>query len=317
MNKTADSLKTDFDQYISEFEINGLQGRYWQAPALDKKDETKLIIVIYGSHSSLERNIGLAQYLRRFGQVLMPDLPGFGGMESFYKIKKKPTLDSYASYLNDFLKLKLKKDQSFVLIGFSLGFLVATQLLQKYPAWQKELRLAVSVVGFLNGITFKFSRAQKFWFFLIAEIVKSFLGSLLFRAVFLNRWVLKNFYARASFSKSKFTGYSLKERAQLLEMEIKLWQCNDVRTWAATIEEMIKCDLTTKKVKAKLLQLSAREDNFLNNELNKINLQKVYNEVVFFDVGLSAHAPTVIAGIDEIDEMIPKGLVKALKKGIS
>ncbi len=83
MKKAEKSLRQDFAEHVFDFELKGLKGRYWHAPPLNKKLDSHVLVIVYGHHASLERNLGLAQYLRRFGQVIMPDLPGFGGMDSF------------------------------------------------------------------------------------------------------------------------------------------------------------------------------------------------------------------------------------------
>src|SRR5581483_6795608 len=75
--------------YIVPLNMNGLQGRMLHLPApAGRKRE---ILLLYGHHSSLERWWGIAQVLNRYGAVTMPDLPGFGGMDSLYKIGRKPS----------------------------------------------------------------------------------------------------------------------------------------------------------------------------------------------------------------------------------
>src|SRR6266536_475449 len=75
--------------FIVPLDVNGLSGRMLHMPA--PKGKGAEILIIYGQHSSLERWWGLMQYINHYGAVTMPDLPGFGGMESFYKLGKKPT----------------------------------------------------------------------------------------------------------------------------------------------------------------------------------------------------------------------------------
>ena len=113
--------KQTFESYLVDFEIDGLKGRYWQAPALQPSRDSCLFVMLYGHHASLERNRGLLQYLRRFGRILIIDLPGLGGMDSFYKIGKKPTLDNYAHFLHKFLKEKLPPSAEILPAGFQPG----------------------------------------------------------------------------------------------------------------------------------------------------------------------------------------------------
>lgn len=314
MNQKEKSLRQDFAEHVFDFELKGLKGRYWHAPALNKKLDSHVFVIVYGHHASLERNLGLAQYLRRFGQVIMPDLPGFGGMDSFYKVGKKPLLKNYAKYLDDFFKFKFAPKQTFSLIGFSFGFLVVTKFLQKYPKSHQNIRSLISVVGFVNGSTFKFTPVRRRFYLGISALIKTKPGAYVLRLLFLNRWLLRSFYARTFSAKHKFKDCPDEKKKEFLEMEIKLWHCNDVRTWAFTAKEMMTCDLTDKKVRHELYQLTVKSDQFLDVDSNKANLEKIYNKVVILDVELPTHAPTVIADIAEVNSLIPPTLVDVLRQ---
>src|SRR3990167_800480 len=91
--------------------MNGLAGRMIKMPP--PRGKRREILLISGQHTSIERIFGLAEYLNRYGGVTSPDLPGFGGMNPFYKIGEKPTLDTMADYLAAFVKLRFKKIQKF------------------------------------------------------------------------------------------------------------------------------------------------------------------------------------------------------------
>ena len=113
--------KTNPAEYIVPLEINGLTGRMLHMPAEGKHKSE--ILFIYGQHSSLERWWGLIQYLHHYGAVTVPDLPGFGGMDSFYKIGQKPTIDNLADYLAAFMKMRYRH-KKVVIVGLSFGFVV-------------------------------------------------------------------------------------------------------------------------------------------------------------------------------------------------
>jgi pimeloyl-ACP methyl ester carboxylesterase len=102
---------------------------------------------VYGHHSSLERWWGVVQDLNQYGGVTMPDLPGFGGMQSLYKIGEKPDVDTLADYLAAFVKLRYKR-RRVTIAGLSFGFVVATRMLQRYPDLVKKVDLLISVAGF-------------------------------------------------------------------------------------------------------------------------------------------------------------------------
>src|SRR3990167_5892742 len=101
--------------------MSGLSGRMIRLPAPPR--HKRHILLISGQHTSLERIAGMAEYLNRFGAVTSPDLPGFGGMDSLYKIGQKPDLDTMAAYLAAFIKFNYKR-KKFTVIAASYGFAV-------------------------------------------------------------------------------------------------------------------------------------------------------------------------------------------------
>lgn len=80
------SVNKEPADYILPLYMNGLSGRVIRLPAPPEKKRE--ILFIYGHHASLERIFGVAEYLNRYGAVTVPDLPGFGGMDSFTKLAK-------------------------------------------------------------------------------------------------------------------------------------------------------------------------------------------------------------------------------------
>src|SRR5438105_4219930 len=102
--KRADQTPEDF---IVPLNINGLQGRMLRRPSTTKK--SREILLIYGHHAVIERWWGLVENLAQYGNVTVPDLPGFGGMQSFYKINTKPDIDAFADYMAAFIKLRYKQ----------------------------------------------------------------------------------------------------------------------------------------------------------------------------------------------------------------
>src|SRR6201985_2359388 len=146
------------DEYIQPLYINGMNGRMLRAPA--HATGGREMLLIYGHHALLERWWGLVENLQDYGTVTMPDLPGFGGMDSFYHIGQKPTVDAYADYLAAFFKLYYRRKRVTV-IGISFGFIVITRMLQKYPELIKRVDLVVSMVGFMHETDFLFTPAQR------------------------------------------------------------------------------------------------------------------------------------------------------------
>jgi len=143
--------------YILPLYMNGLAGRMLRLPA--KGGYKREILFVYGQHSSLERWWGLAQALNEVGAVTMPDLPGLGGMTSLYKIDQQASIDNLADYLASFMKLRYK-NKKITVFGMSLGFVIVTRMLQKYPHMTDKIDKLVSIVGFAHHTDFKFSRKR-------------------------------------------------------------------------------------------------------------------------------------------------------------
>src|SRR5436190_14586191 len=99
-----ESFKDSAD-FILPLHINGLSGRMLRAKSTTGSQRE--ILLIYGHHAMLERWWSLVQNMRKYGNITMPDMPGFGGMDSFYTIGIRPSIDAYADYLAAFIKLRL------------------------------------------------------------------------------------------------------------------------------------------------------------------------------------------------------------------
>jgi len=183
-------------EFVKRININGLKGRMLHLP----KKGSKKFVVLYGQHSALERMYTVAELVNEYGEVYLPDLPGFGGMDSFYKKGNKPSYDLYADYLYSFLKSqKLTKDTWFFVN--SLSSQILTRMFQRHPdsvAWTGEV---ISFVGFATGKNFKVSRWYKTWLFSIIYIGRTRLGGFLMKWIAFNASQINVFLIlRASFA---------------------------------------------------------------------------------------------------------------------
>ena len=298
---------------ISQLNINGLNGRLLKVPAKKPKFSKQHILVIYGHHSSLERMYGIVENISEYGNVLMPDLPGFGGMDSFDVLHKKPSLDNFADYLATFIKLHYR-NKKVSIVGMSFGFVVVTRMLQKYPELSKKIVLLVSLVGFANSDDFKFSKRMKSSFRFASLICSTKLSAPIVRYVFLNGPAIRFGYWSVSKIHPKMKGADLKELRKRTKFEVYLWHCNDVRTHMLTTAEMMSLDLTNTKVDHSLLHITVGVDQYFNNASVKKNLKKIFNKVEVMKAGLGNHAPTVIGDAESAKSFIPKELRKRLSK---
>lgn len=301
------------EDYIQPLSINGLDGRMLRMPA-SKKGNDREILFVYGLHSSLERWWGLIQALSRYGNITAPDLPGFGGMDSFYSIGKKPTLDNLADYLAAFVKLRYRR-KKLVIVGLSFGFIVATRMLQRYPELTKKVTLVVSIVGFAHRDDFTFSKPRDLFYVYGTRILRRRVPSILFHHIILSPVVLKNFYGRTHNAKHKFGLASSPEEVEAIKnTEVGLWRNNDARTWAFTTNEFLRFDNCGKRVNLTVWHVGAKNDNYFDNNLVEQHLRVIYKGFKSAEFDMKAHAPTVIATEKEAAALIPAKLRRYLNK---
>ncbi len=299
------------DDYIVPLNMNGLRGRMLRIPP--KGSKKREILLIYGHHASIERQFGLAEDLSRYGGVTMPDLPGFGGMESFYKLGEKPTLDNLADYLAAFVKLFYKR-RRVTILAMSFGFLVTTKMLQKNPELAKKVDLLVSVVGFAHKDDFKFSKKN----YNLMRWSASFFSNRL------PAWVVKNVALRAPFilatygmvadTHSKLQDADEEERKRRIEFEVYLWQCNDARTYMDTSITMLTADVCDKQVDLDVYHITVSADRYFDNHLVEQHLGVIYKNVTIVPAKMSAHAPTVVADAKAAAPLVPPQIRKLLNR---
>lgn len=298
--------------FIHPLDMNGLSGRMLYMPA--KKDKKTEILFVYGQHSSLERWWGLLQYANRLGAVTAPDLPGFGGMESFYKIGRKPTIDNYADYLAAFVKLRYKR-KKVVVMGMSLGFVIATRMLQRYPELSKNVVMLVSLVGMTHHDDFRFSKSRYAFYRAIATVFSHWLPALFFRYVCLNSFVLRKTYDHTYQAKAKFAAAkSPEEHRYFMDIEVGLWHVNDVRTHAYTLAELLMLDNCKKRLAVPLWHVDVDGDQYLDHHRVEQHLYVAFSDAHITRSNMAHHAPSIIADEKAAAPLIPPKLRRAIEK---
>jgi pimeloyl-ACP methyl ester carboxylesterase len=294
-----------FSDYIVPLEINGLNGRMLKMPApISKKRE---ILLVYGHHSSLERMQGLAEYLNDYGGVTMADLPGFGGMDSFYKIGQKPSLDNMADYMASVIKLRYR-NRRFTIVAVSFGFLVVTRMLQKYPEIAKKVDLLVSAVGFTHKSEFKFSPARYTVYRYTASLFSRRVPSIFFRNIVLHPAMIRTFYSRTYNAKHKFEGLSREDRKRAISFEVHLWRCNDARTYMDTSISLLTVDNCQHQVDLGVHHLSVKNDNYFDNHIVEQHMRVIFSDFTDIPVNMDKHAASIIASKKESAPLVPPKL---------
>lgn len=305
--------QTNPAEYIEPLHINGMRGRMLHLPAKNKNKRE--ILVIYGHHSSLERWWGLVQNFNDFGAVTMPDLPGFGGMDSFHKIGKQATLDNYADYMAAFIKLRYRRKKVSI-VGISLGFLVATRMLQRYPELVDKVEILVSAMGFMHKDNFKFSPARYNFYRYASEMMSIPPFPFVFRHTALTESVLRAIYARTNNAKHKFKLAEGNKDAfdAMMSMEVSLWQNNDVRTYLQTTVELLTVNHCDEQIHLPVWHVFTPHDNYFDNEVIEQQMRVVFTDFYPAPLNSKTHAPSVVATKKEAAAFIPKELRAALKK---
>lgn len=297
------------EDYIVPLNINGLRGRMLRLPA--PKSKRREILLVYGHHASIERMQGLAEELNRYGAVTLPDLPGFGGMESFYKLGVKPTLDNLADYLAAFIKLRYKR-RRVTIIAMSFGFLVATRMLQKYPELTKKVDLLVSIVGFAHHDDFILPKRVRWPLRIGASVFSNRLPAWFMKTVVLRGPVIRACYSVVADRHSKLKDADKEIQKKRIDFEIVLWQINDIRTYMDTSITMLRANVCTEQVKMPVYHVAVDVDRYFDNHRVEQHLAVIFDPVHVIPAKMSAHAPTVVATAKDAAPFIPTKLRRLL-----
>lgn len=306
-------VSNDVQDYIQPLFVNGMQGRVLHVPAA--KSGQREMLVLYGHHALIERWWGLVQNLTSYGTVTMPDLPGLGGMDSFYSIGRRPNLDAYADYLAAFVKMQYR-NRRFTIIGISFGFIVATRMLQRYPALAKKVDLVVSIVGFMHYDDFIYSPSKLKLLSRTARVLSFPPVSFAVRYIGLNHFVIKNIYTRTASGKRRFQEVGAERFDELVRFETRLWQENDVRTHWYTTSEFLALDNCTKEIQLPLFHVTSSDDQYFDPAVVEQHMRVVYDDVTVATMKSVSHTPSILGTKEELSVMLPSALKKLLKTRI-
>ncbi len=297
--------------YIMPLYMNKLQGRMLRMPA--PKGRKREILFVYGHHSSLERWWGVVQDLNQYGAVTMPDLPGFGGMDSFYRIGDRPTIDNLADYLAAFVKLHYRR-KKVTIAGLSLGFVIVTRMLQRFPELTRNVDMLVSVVGFTHKDDFTLSPFQHSLYYHSAKFFSGKLRSKFFRRVCLHSLPLRIIYKRTLRAKQKYGSLTTEERRKIMDFETYLWHCNDARTWLFTSTEFLNLNNCEKQIDLPVWHVSVADDRYFDKHVVEQHMRVVFSDFHEAQSGLATHAPSIIADVETAAPLLPQELRDILSK---
>lgn len=299
------------EDFIVPLNMNGLEGRLLRMPS--KKRPQREILLIYGHHAVLERWWGLVENLSQYGNVTMPDLPGFGGMESFYKINTRPDIDAFADYLASFVKLRYRKKR-ITIYAISYGFVVVTRMLQRYPELAKRVDMLISFAGFMDKSDISYGGRKKGFYAWVGRFLATRPVAILVRYVGLNKFVLKNLYTTFPNSKKRMAELGPEEFTNSINFELILWQANDVRTHWLTTSEFINLNNLDRHIALPIVHVVSEKDHYLNNIRVEQHMRQIFSEYMQFVARTEAHVPSVLADRKAMAVMLPAGLRRELSK---
>lgn len=297
--------------YIVPLSINGLDGRMMHVPAPTGKNRE--ILLVYGHHAMLERWWGLVENLNELGAVTMPDIPGFGGMDSFHKIGRRPTVDAFADYLAAFIKMRYKRKRVSIM-AISYGFIVVTRMLQRYPELVKKVDVLVATVGFMHRDDFLFTSTQRAVYRRVTRLFATRPVAILIRYLGLNRFVIRTLSKHMPNSKKRFIEVTTEEFEATMDFEVKLWQANDVRTHWLTTSEFLNIDNCSKRIDLPVYHVVSSNEHYFDNEIVKQHMLVVFNGYQRYTAQSKAHTPNIIADKKAMRVLVPPGLRRILGK---
>jgi pimeloyl-ACP methyl ester carboxylesterase len=254
-----------------------------------------------------------ANNLREYGTVTMPDLPGFGGMESFSRIGKQPTIDNFADYLAAFVRLKYKR-RRVTIIGISFGFVVATRMLQRYPELAKKVDILVSLVGFMHKDDFRFKPNNRKTMRLTARFFGMWLTARLIRYIGLNGPVIRTIYARLPAGKRRLSTMDPVEAREMLDFDVKLWQINDVSTHWRTTAEFLNLDNCKARIDLPVWHVGSKNDHYFDNGIIEQHMLVVFRGCTMVSIDAKAHTPNLLGDKTELGILLPARLRRVLAK---
>lgn len=298
---------------IQPLNMNGLEGRMLRVKSSNRKFEKQEIMLIYGSHASIERMYGFAVYLAKFGNVTLPDLPGCGGMQSLEKNGSEPTIDNLADYLASFVKLKYR-NKKVVIFGMSLGFVVVTRMLQRYPELNKRVSLLVSLAGFSNGNDFMMSEVKRKRLARSAKLVSVKPLSWLYYNLALHPLMIKTVYTKKENARRKLDHLTEEQRANAIDFEVMLWRNNDARTYLKTSAEMLFINNSTVSIPLVVHHVSVDNDQYFDNNRVEQHMRIIFKDFKEHHASMPNHAPSILADPEEASQLLPASLQKELRK---
>jgi pimeloyl-ACP methyl ester carboxylesterase len=295
---------------VRDLEVSSLHGRILTHP-IRKPTLGRTIVFVYGIHGSLERFYGIVHYLALFGTIYVPDLPGFGGMDSFYQIGQKPTLDAFGDYLATVIAQELPEDTRLTLIGLSYGFVVITRMLARHPDLRSRVDLIISAMGLAEGSDIKMNFATRATVESLLFIGRTPVLGRLMQKIITNPITLRLTYTDRN---PKMRSLPRSERPGYIAFESYLWKCNDMRTYGTSMHELLNYAQPDTHLDLPLEHIETRQDHWLDVDLAARHLRGIYRSVRIHTSAITNHGGVAYADEKEAEAIIPATVTKLLEQ---
>lgn len=289
-------------------------GRYghWSAKTAGAK---RTFVLVYGQHATIERLMPIIDSLRVFGDVYLPDNPGFGGMEPAYKIKRYPDLPFYAEHLNHFIDNYVAPDRQLTLFGISYGFQMLTQLLHDYPDLSTRVENLISFVGFASHHDFHMAKRISIpLMYMLTNSGRTRLGAAMYDRI-LNERLIVAVYSLTKPIQAKFKTLPKDEARRYAKEQAWLWLVNDNRTHGVTAWDFFKRnDLTGYRLDVDTLHVGVPNDHLINNKRIVHELADMFTRFTAYELNLDNHAPLDVDTPEKVMELMPTKLQTTLSQ---
>jgi hypothetical protein len=200
------------------------------------KNNKSNVLIVYDFNSNIEMYFGLAVYLSKRSNVTVVDLPGFGGMDSMYKIRKIPSINNISDYLASFIKLRYK-NKRLNLLTFGFGSVLAVRCIQNNDSLFKKINNYIFINGYSHHDDFDISSRRKKYRYLLNRIKATSLVSFIIKSTIYSRSFLDYRINKNSEVRKLSNGFSY-----LKQFLVDLNRENDLRTKYYLQAQVLKLD---------------------------------------------------------------------------
>ncbi len=294
--------------FIMPLNINGMEGRMLRLEAQNRHNKRE-ILLIYDIQANLERWWGLAVALTHYANVTMVDLPGLGGMNSFYSIGLKPSLDNMADYIASVIKLRYKR-RRLSIFGIGFGFVLANRMLQRNPEIATKVNMLVCLNGYAHKDDFKIKEVDRhimkvYSFFASTQPLSDILKLVMFNDLALRmRYPLKIIQTKRGGPSKEF----------IRRFKIDLAKSTDLRTRMYLNLQLLNLDNCKPRLNNTLWHIStSNSTQNVNQQLVEQHFQIIFDKYIHLPTKVGGKMPLVLNDEKLAIKYLPAKVRRALK----